>query len=125
MVTGIIGQKNRRGALMLSMSINHPDIEEFIDVKKDLDKVTKANISIEITDEFMMAVKEDKDFTMGFTVEDTGEVITKTVKAKKLFYKFALANWDNAEPGAIFWGRIENWNLLSEDGEFEYAGVNP
>ena len=57
MTTGLIGQKGRRGALMISMDISHPDIEEFIDVKTDLNKVTKANISVRISDEFMHAVK--------------------------------------------------------------------
>lgn len=125
LVTDIIGQKYRRGALMLSLTINHPDIEEFIDLKTDLDSVTKANISIEITDEFMKAVQTDKEFELKFIVEDTGEIIKKTVDARRLFNKLAYSNWYSAEPGALFWDRIENYNLLGEDDEFSFAGVNP
>ncbi len=58
MTTGLIGQRGRRGALMISMDVNHPEIEEFIDIKTDLEKVTKANISVRVTDEFMQAVRE-------------------------------------------------------------------
>ena len=124
-VTEIIGQKGRRGALMISMPISHPDIEEFIDIKKDLDRVTKANISLMITDDFMEAVKSESEYELSFTIEHTGEKITKVIDAKKLFYKFAESNWDMAEPGALYWSRIENYNLLSNDDRFEFAGVNP
>lgn len=125
MITGLISQAGRRGALMISLDVNHPDIEEFIDIKKDLDRVTKANISIKITDDFMKAVIEDKDFDLTFTRKETGETIKKTIKAKKLFYKIVESNWDMGEPGMLFWDRIENWNLMSEFEDFRYAGVNP
>lgn len=125
LVTGLIGQSGRRGALMLSISCDHPDLEEFIDLKSDLDKCTKANISIRITNEFMEAVKNRKPFTLKFTRSETGETITKEVDAYSIFHKICEMNWDYAEPGMLFWDRIENWNLLSEDDEFEYAGVNP
>lgn len=125
LVTGLIGQNGRRGALMLSMPCNHPDIEEFIEVKSDLDRVTKANISIRITDDFIEAVKQDKPYRLSFTRKETGETIEKVVNAKKLFEKLAEMNWDYAEPGCLFWDRIEKYNLLGEDSEFEYAGTNP
>lgn len=125
LVTGLIGQNGRRGALMLSMPCNHPDIEEFIEVKSDLDRVTKANISIRITDDFIEAVKQDKPYKLSFTRKETGETIEKIVNAKKLFEKLAEMNWDYAEPGCLFWDRIEKYNLLGEDSEFEYAGTNP
>lgn len=124
-VTSIIGQKGRRGALMISIPVNHPDIEEFIDIKKDLNKVTKANISVMLTDDFMQAVKDNSNFELRFEVGSSKEVISKTIRARDLFMKLAESNWDMAEPGALMWSRIENYNLLSEDKRFKFAGVNP
>lgn len=124
-VTEVIAQNGRRAALLVSMDVNHPDIEEFIKVKRDLDKVTKANISVRITDEFMNAVKNDEDFELKFTREETGETKTKTVRAKELFREIAYGNYDYAEPGVLFWDRINNYHLQSENKEFEFAGVNP
>ena len=125
MTTGLIGQRGRRGALMISMDVNHPDIEEFIDIKTDLDRVTKANISIRINDEFMRSVEGRKPYMCKFIVEATNEVIEKEVDAYKLFMKLVKNNWDFAEPGILFWDNIENNHLLSADKEFKYAGVNP
>ena len=125
LVTELIGQSGRRGALMISLSCDHPDIESFIDIKNDLNKVTKANISIRITDGFMEAVKTDDFWSLSYTRGETGEIIEKKVKARDLFNKLVFNNWDMAEPGALFWDRIENWNLLSEDDRFHFAGVNP
>ena len=125
MVTGLIGQNGRRGALMISLDCHHPDLEEFIDIKTDLNKVTKANISVRITDDFMQAVMDDEDFELSFIREETGEEIKKIVRAKDIFHKICKNNWDFAEPGILFWDNITNWNLLSNNNEFEYAGVNP
>lgn len=124
-VTGLIGQNGRRGALMISLSCDHPDLEEFIGIKTDLNRVTKANISIRITKPFMDAVKRDKDFKLSFCREETGECITKTINARQLFRKIAETNWDYAEPGTLFWDRICGWSLLSNDPNFEFAGTNP
>ena len=110
---------------MLSLSCEHPDLEEFIGIKSDLDRVTKANISIRITDKFMAAVKNKTPFTLSFTRLETGETITKEIDAYEMFHKMCEMNWDYAEPGMLFWDRINNWNLLSCDDEFEYAGTNP
>lgn len=126
-VTDTIGQKGRRGALMLSMDINHPDIEEFIDKKTNTDKVTSANISVKVTDDFMNAVVAKKKYTCSYLLED-GSLITKEVDADKLFEKLAENNWDYAEPGILYWDNINNNNLLSDyikEGDFAYAGVNP
>ena len=125
LVTGLIGQNGRRGALMLSISCEHPDLEEFINVKQNTDRVTKANISIRITDKFMEAVKKREPFELSFTRMETGEVITKTIDAYSIFHKICESNWDWAEPGMLFWNRIEDWNLLSCDETFQYAGTNP
>lgn len=125
LVTGLIGQNGRRGALMISLACDHPDIEEFIEIKSDLERVTKANISIRITDKFMYAVENNEDFVLSFTRAETNDTITKTINAKNLFHKICEMNWDYAEPGMLFWDRIEGWNLLSDDEEFHYAGTNP
>ena len=101
-VSSVIGQAGRRGALMISMDCNHPDIEDFIDAKKNTDKLEGCNISI----------RTDGDF----------------VKNSPLMHKLAENNWDYAEPGILYWDNINKYNLLSEyieNGEFEYAGVNP
>lgn len=123
-ITGLIGQSGRRGALMISISCDHPDLEEFIEIKSDLDKVTKANISVRVSDKFMEAVIKGKTLILKF-VTDTGETITKEVEAYPIFRKLAQMNWDYAEPGILFWDRITSWNLLSNNKEFSYAGVNP
>ena len=123
--TGLIGQQGRRGALMLTMPITHPDIEEFVDIKKDLDRITKANISIRFNDNFFEAVKQNKDFTTSFTREATGEQIEKKINAKKFFEHFAHNAWDMAEPGALFWDRIQNYNLCSDIPEYRLESTNP
>ena len=123
-VAETIGQNGRRGATMLSLSCEHPDLEEFIDIKNDLTKVTKANISVEITDKFMQAVINKEMFKTKFVV-GTGEIIEKEVDAYKLFHKLAYNNWNMGEPGMLFWDTIENYNLMSKDKNFKYAGVNP
>lgn len=125
LVTGLISQNGRRGALMLSLACNHPDIEEFIDIKNDLERVTKANTSIRVFDEFMKAVREDDKYCLHFTRPETGEAMVRYVSARKLMRKIAENNWDMGEPGMLFWDTITNWNLLSGFEDFEYAGVNP
>lgn len=109
---------------MISISCEHPDLEQFIELKSNLDKVTKANISVRVTDKFMQAVENNQNVTLSFTSE-VGETITKEVSAREIFNKLAKMNWDYAEPGILFWDRISNWNLLSNNPEFKYAGVNP
>ena len=110
---------------MISIDCSHPDVAEFIELKTDLDKVTKANISIRIHEDFMEAVKKNEEYLLHYTRETTGEVIEKRVNARELFRRITETNWDYAEPGALFWDRITGWNLLSNTKEFSYAGVNP
>lgn len=125
LVTGLICQSGRRGALMISIPSNHPDIEEFITIKSDLDRVTKANISIRIDNDFMTSVKNKDSYQLEFLIEATGEVIKKEVDANEIFTKLALNNWDFAEPGALYWDTICNWNIVSDYPNFEYVGTNP
>ena len=125
LVTGLIGMRGRRGALMLNLDCNHPDIEDFINVKNDLDKVNFANISVNIDDKFMEAVKNNTEYELYFKVEATGEEIRRKIQAKDLFRVLARNNWNMAEPGILYKNRIDSWHLMSEDDEFEFAGVNP
>lgn len=124
-VTEVIAQNGRRAAMIIIMDVSHPDIEEFIDIKQDLNRVTKANISIKITDEFMNAVKNDEEFDLKFTRKETGEEKVKTIKARDLYRKIAQSNFDMGEPGMLFWDRVNNYSLLSDDDNYVYAGVNP
>ena len=125
MVTGLIGQHGRRGALMLSMSCEHPDVEEFMRVKTDVTRVTKANMSIRVSDNFMECVEGNGTVIQTFTRPETGDVVIKELDAAKFFGEFCDANYNYGEPGMLFWDRISNWNLLSEYKDFEYAGTNP
>lgn len=125
LVTETIGQNGRRGALMISLSVEHPDVIEFIKVKTDLNRVTKANISVRMTDDFMKAVQANDTFKLHFIREATGEKIERVVQAKDVMHLIAECNHDYGEPGMLFWDRIDSYNLLSNNDEFHYAGVNP
>jgi ribonucleoside-diphosphate reductase alpha chain len=113
------------GALMISIDCHHPDIIDFINIKNDLTKVTKANISIRATDDFMQAIKNNDDFELYFYVPETGERMSKKIKARDLLYEIAKSNWNMGEPGFLYWDRIEKWNLLHGNKEFKFGGVNP
>ena len=108
---------------MLSLDCTHPELIDFINIKTDLTKVTKANISVRITNDFMEAVKNNDNWLLYF--DNGNESFEEIVEAKEVFNLLCKNNWDYAEPGILFWDTIENWNLLSEDENFEYAGVNP
>lgn len=123
-ITGLIGQSGRRGALMISIDCKHPDIEEFINLKTKQGVCEKANISIRVSDEFMQAAIDDRDWVTEFTSPEVG-TITKTFKARDLLKLLAKRNWEWAEPGLLYWDRITGYNMLNNDGNFAYAGVNP
>ena len=124
MVTEIIGQRGRRGALMISMSVDHPDIEDFIHIKNDLNRVTKANISVRVNDAFMECVKADKPYTCKYKLDD-GTVITKEINARDLFMKLAENNWKTAEPGILYWDTMTEQTLMQGYDNYVLAGVNP
>ena len=125
MVTGLIGQQGRRGALMLSLSCDHPDLEEFINLKTDLNRVTKANVSVRASNHFMHCVKYDLDYELYFKRDETDDEIVVTVPARKIFQTLCDANYDYGEPGILFWDTIENDCLLSKYNDFTLSGVNP
>ena len=123
-ITGLICQEGRRGALMISIDCNHPDLIEFINLKSQKDVCTKANISVRVSDKFMQAVLNDLDYTLSYYRPEGNQTIEKTIRAKEIFHLLALRNWEWAEPGILYWDRIQGYNLLDNTG-FKYAGVNP
>lgn len=124
LTTGLIGQNGRRGALMISIDVSHPDSEDFIDIKTKEGSITKANISIKVDDEFMLAVNNNSDYTLHWK-GDNGQELTKTVNARDLYMKNVRNNWDWAEAGFLFWDTIKKRHMMSAHPEHEFAGVNP
>lgn len=102
-----VAQGGRRGALLMSIDVRHPEIETFINIKRDKKKVTGANISIRFNDEFMQAVKDDSDFCLRWPVDSPNPEIRKVVRARSIWEQFIDAAWDNAEPGALFWDTVK------------------
>ncbi len=101
-----VAQDGRRGALMLSLSIKHPDAERFIDAKMDTGKVTGANVSIKIDDEFMRAAMAGKPYHQQFPVKGEEPLYSQEIDAKKLWDKIIHNAWKSAEPGVLFWDTI-------------------
>lgn len=101
-----VAQDGRRGALMLSVSINHPDAEDFIDAKMEQGKVTGANVSVRMDDDFMKAVESGEPYTQKFPVQSPNPKVSKTIDAEKLWGKIVHNAWQSAEPGILFWDTI-------------------
>lgn len=120
-----VSQNGRRGALMLTMDITHPDIEDFITVKQDLSKVTGANISVRVTDEFMKAVEDDRDFTLRWPIHASHPKFIKTVKAIELWDKIIKSAHNTAEPGIMYWDRQHWYSTSSVYPQFENESTNP
>lgn len=123
-VTGLIGQNNRRGALLIAMDCHHPDIEEFINLKTKQGVCEKANISVMVTDDFMRAVENNQNWTTRFNSSQTG-VIEKTFKARDLLKLLAQRNWEWAEPGILYWDRITGYNLNDNNPNYKLEATNP
>lgn len=119
-----IGQNGRRGALMLTMMVNHPDIFDFIKLKKDLTQITSANMSIQISDKFMQAVEDNEMFNLHYECE-TGEIVDREVHAENLYNLICKSNWEMAEPGMLFWDTINNWHLMSAVKDYLFTCTNP
>jgi ribonucleoside-diphosphate reductase alpha chain len=101
-----VAQDGRRGALMLSVSIKHPDSEEFIDAKMDEGKVTGANVSVKIDDEFMQAVRNKTTYQQKYPIDATDPLYSKETDAARLWDKIVFNAWKSAEPGILFWDTI-------------------
>lgn len=130
--TAIIGQKGRRGALIITMNAEHPDIEDFIDIKKDLNLITNANISVKVSDLFMRyAVEhpgESYPIACKLIDEETGETWHThrvSVTPSKILEHIAENNWKMAEPGMLFWDRMKNYNFIENNPYISITGVNP
>ncbi len=121
--TGTIGQAGRRGALMITLRVDHPDILDFINAKRDLSKVNYANISVRVSDEFMEAVKRDADFLLWYENEVIGRVERKA-RAREVWVKLVQAAWESAEPGVIFWDTVKRESTTEYNG-MEVMTTNP
>jgi ribonucleoside-diphosphate reductase alpha chain len=121
-----VAQGGRRGALMLTVSVNHPEIETFINIKRDLKKVTGANISIRLTDGFMQAVKDNSEYTLRWPVESSVEDarVTKVVKAKDVWEQVIDAAWASAEPGLLFWDTVKRNTPTEAYASLGYGSVS-
>lgn len=122
-----VAQDGRRGALMLSISIKHPDSEAFIDAKMTEGKVTGANVSVRIDDAFMKAAIEDKPYIQQFPVDSAEPKVTKEVSPKKLWEKIVHNAWKSAEPGVLFWDTILRESIPDcyADKGFRTVSTNP
>lgn len=120
-----VAQNGRRGALMLTMDVKHPDIEDFITVKQDLTKITGANISIRLSDEFMNAVVNDSNFTLQWPIESKEPQYIKEIAAKELWDKIITCAHNTAEPGLIFWDRQHHYSTSSVYPDFKNSSTNP
>lgn len=122
-----VAQDGRRGALMLSVSINHPDAEDFIDAKLEAGKITGANVSVRIDDAFMQAVKSKSAYTQKYPIFSAEPKTTKTIDAEKLWQKIVHNAWKSAEPGILFWDTIRRESLPDcyADLGYETVSTNP
>jgi len=122
-----VAQDGRRGALMLSISVKHPDAEHFIDAKMELGKVTGANVSVKINDEFMKAVVEGKNFAQQYPIDSDKPTHTKEIVARDLWKKIVHNAWKSAEPGILFWDTVTRESVADSYAEqgFRTVSTNP
>ena len=122
-----VAQGGRRGALMLSLSVKHPDIESFITAKNDRTKITGANVSIRIDDAFMKAVEKDTQYTLQYPIDAKKPKQKIKIEAKKLWEKIIESAWASAEPGILFWDTIERESIPDRyaDLGFKTTSTNP
>jgi len=119
-----VAQDGRRGALMLTVSIKHPDAESFIDAKVELGKITGANISVKIDDEFMRAVLDNKPYMQQFPVDSPNPVVKKEINARKLWQKIVYNAWKSAEPGILFWDTVIRESVPDSYADLGYKTVS-
>ena len=122
-----VAQDGRRGALMLSVSIKHPDSESFIDAKMTEGKVTGANVSVKLDDEFMQAAVEGKPYTQQYPIDSPNPMVSKEIYASALWKKIVHNAWKSAEPGVLFWDTIirESVPDCYADLGFRTVSTNP
>lgn len=122
-----VAQDGRRGALMLSVGIKHPDAERFIDAKMEQGKVTGANVSVKIDDEFMQAIRDDKSYVQQFPVKSENPWVKKEINPKDLWNKIVHNAWSSAEPGILFWDTVIKESIPDcyADYGFKTVSTNP
>jgi ribonucleoside-diphosphate reductase alpha chain len=122
-----VAQDGRRGALMLSISIKHPDSEDFIDAKLEAGKITGANVSVKIDHDFMKAVIDDTSYQQQYPVDSQNPKVKKDVNPKKIWKKIVHNAWKSAEPGILFWDTIINESVADcyADMGFKTVSTNP
>ena len=120
-----VAQNGRRGALMITMDIAHPDVKEFITIKQDLKKVTGANISIRLSDEFMQAVSNNTTYTHRWPINSAEPEVTKEINARELWDTVVTSAHNTAEPGLIFWDRQHKYSTSSVYPGYENISTNP
>ena len=122
-----VAQDGRRGALMLSISVKHPDSEAFIDAKMQEGKITGANVSVKLDDEFMQCAIDGKEYTQKFPIDSDEPIVTKKADAKKLWEKIVHNAWKSAEPGVLFWDTILRESIPDcyADLGFRTVSTNP
>ena len=119
-----VAQGGRRGALMLSISIKHPDAEKFIDAKLEQGKITGANVSVKISDDFMECVRSGKPFVQQYPIDSPNPVVRKEINAKQLCDKIIANAWASAEPGVLFWDTILRESVPDSYADFGYRTVS-
>ena len=119
-----VAQGGRRGALMLSISIKHPNAEQFIDAKLEQGKITGANVSVKITDEFMQCVRDGKPFVQQYPVDSPNPLVRQEIDARKLWNKIIHNAWASAEPGVLFWDTILRESVPDCYADFGYRTVS-
>ena len=119
-----VAQGGRRGALMLSISIKHPDSEHFIDAKLEQGKITGANVSVKITDEFMECVRSGKPFVQQYPIDSPNPTYTKEIDARALWNKIIANAWSSAEPGVLYWDTIIRESVPDCYADFGYRTVS-
>ncbi len=119
-----VAQDGRRGALMLTISVKHPDAENFIDAKLEQGKVTGANVSVKIDDGFMQAVKENKPYIQQYPIDSDNPTFTREVDAKQLWEKIIHNAWKSAEPGVLFWDTVSREAIPDRYAEHGFSTVS-
>ena len=119
-----VAQGGRRGALMLSISIKHPNAEQFIDAKLEQGKITGANVSVKVTDEFMECVRDGKPFVQQYPVDSPNPTVRQEIDARKLWNKIIHNAWALAEPGVLFWDTILRESVPDCYADFGYRTVS-
>ncbi|WP_196599711.1 adenosylcobalamin-dependent ribonucleoside-diphosphate reductase [Pectinatus frisingensis] len=121
----VISQNGRRGAMMVGLNCDHPDIYEFLHMKQNNEKLASMNISILFKDDFMKAVINNEDYELKFNVEATGEKIRKKINAADFFDEYCQTQWDWGDPGALFVDRLNDYTLLSGYDDYKIEITNP